>query len=1228
MSNPINGVDNQKLDPSSCSASFNSLVSACINAPKPWFWGGWIVSSGTNYSISNSIYPPDPLPSAGAGSKSLASSLLGATTQPSAAKYADSSSATLLKRTLGTVAGPSSALPNTTLPFPIRLSQLSSGGSGGVVITSGNGGFLSSSALRTGGPQSISTVVAPLPLPSLATIITGTVGSQVIIETFVPHLFPQYTTISGTITTTTTLTSGNNPVTVVVGPSGVGWAPYHDPNDAPELLPPSVIPPSAAAAADSVNSAAAGGSSASVTLGTGANSPSVPLGTGISTFSPSAVTFSHQAISSPSSSSAQMSLGTGFTGSSQSSIGSNAQGVLTGSTSTLATVSKTTQSASEGESTSPGSRTDAAIVPISYVTTAFNNPSQTITTLSISGQAAIIYSKETFPALSTITSPTTLQTSVVETDKNGRTSTFIGGIVVGPGGIYWGPPGLPPIPPFPGISPPCIWPFCTGGGGPGGSDPPGDPQPPPPYTPDDPNTPDSNESKTQTQPSDKSSQPSSTQDMSTSSESSSASQSSSLTSSESCSSQIVTDYWVSCASGASTSCSTFSSSLVSGCSVTAMTSTTASACPLGAYASPEPTMAGFDYSNEYPVLIPGYSSDVQWTYTVAEIVESGVVVGGASVSPSDSATSSPTTGIISPTGGANSATPGSGASTMPILTTTNPPSSTSGGDSAQITSSLSAVSVNPICENFADPDEGVAAQCQCSSGTFYTKLPLLTGQSDQCGYSSFPSPSPTPTPTSNPNPYPFTYTDLEYGNIIACKSSSIGDAGVMYTVCEGDHTTIGTDSAIYQHYTSAEAAASSASAASAVSAAAAIPTGDCAFWDEDLYWTFEVYNINGWAGNDGDGLHKQENGCGDLTGWSWGTGDTGNEQHAFFNLPFIMKSGCVERAIASAGGPSGLSCSGESLDKKRRSLELGPGQKTSRRRFRSDVSFSLNPGNLGLQASKNSMRKALSEIEPPPIVKRDSTPAPKRLNARSEFEKLYAFESHDLVKRGCLDWIWPGKNIPEEWWCNAVIPGVDACTAEIQKKGAVGKYPSMFYTSWGGIGDGSLGIEGTKLWASQNICGRVVDFDGITVSVYQYIVESALLKPFGKDGLNLPEDEQKQILDPFLKNLSQAFAEQSAGEAYVFVPKGIDFQPDSTWTGWEYPALTRNDLITKIWKVELDYSDPSQFQPPDGKPQGVKTVLWTKGDPPSAIEPKGTRQGTLPAQIPQDQIPANWQSSI
>ena len=595
--------------------------------------------------------------------------------------------------------------------------------------------------------------------------------------------------------------------------------------------------------------------------------------------------------------------------------------------------------------------------------------------------------------------------------------------MVGPGGVYWGPPGLPPVPPFPGISLPCVWPFCTGGGGRGGSDPRGDSDPPPTYTPDDPNTPDSNNPKTQDRPSDKSSQPSSTQNPSTSS---SGSQTSSVTSSATCSHQIVTDYWVSSASGASSSYSTYSSSVVSGCSITALISTTASACALGASASPDPTMAGFDCSNEYPILSPGYSSDVQWTYTVADIIESGVVVGAARAGPSISASSSQSVGTITPTRATISAIPGSGVSPTTMLIINNPLTGASGRNSVGITNTPSATTPESMCENFADPDNGVSGECQCSSGTFHTKLPLLTGQPDQCGYTTFPSQAPTPTSTSNPNPYPFTYTDVEDGNIIACKSSSIGNAGVLFTVCEGDSTIIGTDSVIYGHYISAETAAASVSAASA---AAAIPTGDCAFWDEGLYWTFEVYNINGWAGNDGDGLHNQENGCRDLIGGSWTTNDAGNHQHAYFNLPFFIKSGCVERAIASAGGPSGFSCSGEDLSKKPRSLKLGSGQGNAkrRRRFRTDVSVFSISGLSEPQALQKSTSGALPEINSTSISERDITLAPQRLNARSEFEKLYELDSRDLVKRGCLDWLWPGKNIPEEWRCNAILPGVDSC---------------------------------------------------------------------------------------------------------------------------------------------------------------------------------------------------------
>lgn len=99
------------------------------------------------------------------------------------------------------------------------------------------------------------------------------------------------------------------------------------------------------------------------------------------------------------------------------------------------------------------------------------------------------------------------------------------------------------------------------------------------------------------------------------------------------------------------------------------------------------------------------------------------------------------------------------------------------------------------------------------------------------------------------------------------------------------------------------------------SVAPATPTADCEFWDEVLFWSFAVYNINGWAGDGGGSLKKQEQGCGGLTGWGWHVDDK-DHQHANFNLPFTIKKGCVERAIKSAGGPGGLSCKGHGLKKR------------------------------------------------------------------------------------------------------------------------------------------------------------------------------------------------------------------------------------------------------------------------------------------------------------------------
>ncbi|KAL8959198.1 MAG: hypothetical protein Q9183_005679 [Haloplaca sp. 2 TL-2023] len=141
---------------------------------------------------------------------------------------------------------------------------------------------------------------------------------------------------------------------------------------------------------------------------------------------------------------------------------------------------------------------------------------------------------------------------------------------------------------------------------------------------------------------------------------------------------------------------------------------------------------------------------------------------------------------------------------------------------------------------------------------------------------------------------------MRNGEVTACATSSV-DTSKSTTACAGSSTIVSTVSSI--------------AAAASASAAAAVPTADCDFWDKVLYWRFEIYNINGWAGDRGKALRKEEKGCGALTDWEWKV-DNDRYQRAYFNLPLTIKSGCVERAIASAGGPEGLSCTGHGLEKR------------------------------------------------------------------------------------------------------------------------------------------------------------------------------------------------------------------------------------------------------------------------------------------------------------------------
>ena len=83
---------------------------------------------------------------------------------------------------------------------------------------------------------------------------------------------------------------------------------------------------------------------------------------------------------------------------------------------------------------------------------------------------------------------------------------------------------------------------------------------------------------------------------------------------------------------------------------------------------------------------------------------------------------------------------------------------------------------------------------------------------------------------------------------------------------------------------------------------------ECRFEDDVFFWGFTITG-RGWVTDHGDKLHNEESGCGALTGWEWTDNQGNGEFKAKFNLPFFMKEGCVERAIASAAGPK-ISCHG------------------------------------------------------------------------------------------------------------------------------------------------------------------------------------------------------------------------------------------------------------------------------------------------------------------------------
>ncbi|KAI1775411.1 hypothetical protein F4818DRAFT_416512 [Hypoxylon cercidicola] len=190
-----------------------------------------------------------------------------------------------------------------------------------------------------------------------------------------------------------------------------------------------------------------------------------------------------------------------------------------------------------------------------------------------------------------------------------------------------------------------------------------------------------------------------------------------------------------------------------------------------------------------------------------------------------------------------------------------------------------------------DPDQGVVARyCVCSGSTF----PASTNTAypgESCAYTKLPAKTTSistikETVTSNCQVCTYVGLNADCSKINGCTPTTV--------VPSTSTTTL------------------------PVTTVTVTPTADCAFWDEGWGYRFEIYNIAYWATDGGRKLEHEEDGCGTITGWDWHSASSSDFPLVFFNIDFFIKAGCVERAIASAGGPK-ISCDGQGLDVKKRS---------------------------------------------------------------------------------------------------------------------------------------------------------------------------------------------------------------------------------------------------------------------------------------------------------------------
>ncbi len=326
-----------------------------------------------------------------------------------------------------------------------------------VLPAPGLSGSSSSSSPPSPLTSSSSTPAPPAPLPTGATVATGTISGKTITETYEPTTYTQFSTFTAVITTTI-LNSQRSPVTIVVGPSGVGWTPYHPVSGVPDVQPPSILP----GAPGGTQTAAKPSASSRVPLPSGGTVVVATLGSSIltETFVPATLS-SYASLASTittttlgaHSSPVTILIGPGgvewtpinlpsgvpeVTPPSVLPLGPNVSANRPSSSISASSTDNRKLPTTISPTTTPPGAPPRGTASASYasITDAFDNTAQSETTLVVGGVTEH-WSKATFADLTTITAPRTVTTSVVQTNKDGSKSTISAAvIIVGPGGRW------------------------------------------------------------------------------------------------------------------------------------------------------------------------------------------------------------------------------------------------------------------------------------------------------------------------------------------------------------------------------------------------------------------------------------------------------------------------------------------------------------------------------------------------------------------------------------------------------------------------------------------------------------------------------------------------------------------------------------------------------------------------------------------------------------------------